>query len=157
MNPEIALNERHCVKHAVYFRNLNPNTEKLVIEVKEELLLNKALLKIQNLWFGKKTDRNNGYDSIFRARLKVDVDFDYFLIVEFLSHDDLNAYYSNDIHCNIRKKLYRNLCEGLQILYNLLDASNVSEEKKTKLFEDVIEEIISRYMSRRDYIEIDNG
>jgi hypothetical protein len=141
------------VYHFVYFKDLGTEKEPLLIEIKNDLMDLLDSLKIQDVWFGKKIDDAPVIDGIFKARLKISCDYDYLLIVKFLSRDDLSTYYSSNVHAIIRRKLYSRLNEGLELIYKMLNKVEITESEQKKCFEKVIEELVSKHMSRQDFIE----
>jgi len=85
--------------------------------------------------------------------LKLNDDYDYVLVINFLNKEDLTLYYNSKIHSLIRKKLYPQISEGVNILYKLMDKSYMSDADKAVCFEKIVEELISKYMTRQDYAE----
>jgi hypothetical protein len=142
-----------CVYHMVYFKNIRHDKEGLLLEIKNDLVQQLEELGIEDIWFGKKGGNMPVKDSLFNGHLKVNFDFDYVLIVKFRNYNDLLKYYSSDLHSPIRKKLYRQMSDGLGILYNYFDKIELQEKDQSELFEQVIEEIVSKYMVRQDYVE----
>lgn len=74
------------------------------------------------------------------------------LIVKFASQSDLEEYYSDDSHAQVRIELYRAFSEDIsRLIDKMIDASN---DVKILLGE-TLEVMVSRYMNRLDYTNYD--
>jgi len=139
------------VCHMVYFRDLGASGERLVRDVRDQLMENQGALKIRDIWIGKHKDEKKASDSLFKARLRISQEFDYLLCVRFDNSDDLVEYYCHPVHCDIRRTVYKGLSQGLALLYDLIEQTALSPRDRSLLFEEVIEPVVSRYMVRQDY------
>jgi len=141
--------------HLIFFKNKNKNNnlESKILEVKNFLNYYKKDLGFNFIWFGKKTDPIPVSDFSY-GELKLNFEFDYLLMMKFDSYNDLRTYYSNQRHSHIRKNFYSNFNEGLSILYQYLETLKESDPNKVvPIFEQVIEEIVSNYMVRYDFVD----
>jgi hypothetical protein len=141
------------VCHYVYFKNMGEAAADVIGGIRRQLMAHQDTLKIVDILIGHRVSGKKANDSNFKAALKIDEDFDHYLVVRFREYDDLIDYYSHPVHCDIRKELYRHLNDGLRVLYNLMDRVDLSDEEIVALFEKVIEPVVSRHMMRRDFAE----
>ncbi|MBN4005851.1 hypothetical protein [Nostoc sp. LPT] len=139
--------------HLIFFKDYDNSLERKILEVKNNLNYYKRDLGIQFIWVGKKTDRIAVSDFSY-GDLRLNFDYDYLLMMRFDSYNDLRIYYSDQRHSDIRKNFYSSFNEGIGILYQYIDELKKTEPNKTvPIFEQVIEEIVSNYMVRYDFVE----
>lgn len=141
------------VYHLLFFKDYENNLERKILEVKNLLSLYRKELGIKFIWFGKKTEKIPVADLSY-GDLRLSFHYDYILMIRFDSYNDLRIYYSNQRHSEIRKNFYSNFNEGLGILYQYVDELRESEpHRAVPIFEKVIEEIVSNYMVRYDFVD----
>lgn len=141
------------VYHFVFFKGCNNNLENKIREAKNALSNARKSMQIKSIWFGKKTDRFPIADFQY-GQLKLGFDYEYVLIMNFANNENLRSYYADRRHSDIRKRLYKNLHGSLELLYEYLDEiRETDQEKGFEIFEKTIEEIVSNYMVRYDFVD----
>lgn len=137
--------------HMVFFKDTDNNLKAKIANIKNKLYSIKDKMNMKYLWFGEKAKITRVNDSLLKGRIKISHDFDYVLLMQFDNIEYLKIYYENHQHSEIRKDLYENMDTGIKILYSL--AKREDEKSKTLIFEKIIEELVSKYMVRYDFIE----
>jgi hypothetical protein len=141
------------VQHFIFLRDSDGKVEDALTLVKGALRRHRKRLGIKSVWLGRRCDRHVGTDSLHRARLKITEEYDLVLAVKFETIHDLMSYYSDHDHAEFRRKLYRRLDRGVDLICILLEQIELSESRKTALFEDVVEELGARHLVRYDFVE----
>ncbi|MFQ4138835.1 Dabb family protein [Nodosilinea sp. PGN35] len=141
------------VYHFVFFKQYDNALEAKIREVKNTLSRDKEAMRIKSIWFGKKTDGSPVADFQYGS-LKVGDDYEYVLMMNFSSYEDLRIYYSDRRHSDLRTNLYKHLDKSLELLYGYLDeVKRKNPQKGAEIFESTIEGIVSNYMSRHDFVD----
>jgi hypothetical protein len=141
------------VQHFIFLRDADGKVEDALTLVKSALRRHRDRLGIKSVWLGRSLERHVGTDALHRARLKITSDYDLVLAVKFETSHDLMSYYADQDHSEIRRRLYRRLDRGVDLISVLTEQIELSQSKKTALFEDVIEELVARHLVRYDFIE----
>ncbi len=105
------------------------------------------------VWFGSRHDWNSiPRDGTINGELRVDAfeDLQYIIIMSFASESGLRHYYEDAEHSEIRRSLYSQFDERLDVLYQLLD-KNGHEKGIPELLYECIESIAVKTIQRLDF------
>ncbi|MGK7897140.1 MAG: hypothetical protein AB4372_26875, partial [Xenococcus sp. (in: cyanobacteria)] len=119
---------------------------------------NSKELGIQSIWFGRRSeDSKEVFDPKFKGKIKISNDYNYLFLTKFNSQEEMEKYYEKEVHGIIRSELYKKLDGGLKFLCErYADNMQVRTADKVTVFEEIIEEIVSKYMIRHDFSNIEN-
>ena len=147
----------HCVCFKNNFEDTDKNIRDIVLKIKDDLEQNKKELGINSIWFGRQAESNPVFDAQFKGKIKISNKYNYLLLIRFKSQEEMEQYYEKKVHGSIRSDLYSQMDRGLKFLCDkYAKNSNVKTGDKAIVFEEIIEEIVSKYMIRHDFLNIEN-
>lgn len=131
------------VYHFVFFKQYNETLEERVRSVRNTLNRDKSIMRIKSIWFGKKKEAFSPVADFQYGHLKVGDDYEYVLLMNFESFEDLRVYYANEKHSKLRKNIYKHLDKSLELLYECVDNIKKNDPHKgAEIFERTIEGIV---------------
>lgn len=139
--------------HLVCFKDKNGNFRGKLHEIVAKLKQKKDRLGIKEIWFGRQPEQQEKpvIDHIFKGKLKISKDYDYILMMKFEDYERMKTYYENQQHSLLREDLYASMNEGLKYLFQELKSFS-QQDKVLKVYENLVEEVVSHYMVRHDFL-----
>jgi hypothetical protein len=110
---------------------------------------------IKDVWLGR-SSRLEVRDFVHRGHIRTteNVEFPYVLIMKFEDQEGLRQYYEDKDHAELREELYRSFDDRrFGVIYGAV--RDASSEEAARPFGDAIESMAERFISRRDYSNIE--
>jgi len=143
------------VYHMVFFSQLVD--EGYVVKTKHMLLEKREELGVSDVWFGTRfalpvvdSERGGCIDTGSNEENP------YMLLMRFPDTDALEKFYQHKTHSDIRQEIYQSFSGTIDDLYKQMDHHNKDDRLRKLLYENAEQQVKSRYMERRDYLDTEN-